>query len=423
MINHVLKRPEEFSTPPTIALYMVVKNAESVIERTLKHVAPYVKELVFVLNDCTDGTEDKIHECHRKYFPKKENYLTISYVEYGKIPFDYPDYYFLDTKESYSYGVPFRGEEYEGPFTEKPLLCDWAKLRNWGWRHETDCQWKLFLDADDTMEDPESLWGVCDLLTQHGADLGLSLYKYNVWAGQVFGQTYRERLVRNKPEIKWTGEVHEIITGHQKAVAISGNLIVTDNKDNRGEGTRVPDRDFKVLYRKGRMTGWNLTSREFSLLGKEIAFKMPTLALCFLSESIRPLIPGPAKAYGLRMMGVIYLERLNDPTKANLCLIESLELDPSPKTAFIACSSMYRSGMHADTMKMYEVGCLLENRLESMDEGPGHKMIARMAVCAAIQELRPDMDKEKILEVVKTFPSDPSIKTLHEEIKKCLLKK
>ena len=124
-----LARPEDVRDKPKIALRLMVKNGASVVGRLIDNVGPYLSEVVAVLNDCEDTTSEVLVEACRKHSLK----LDLVPVTVAK----YPSLYLLDVPETYAVGKSLAGETYEGPFTGKPILADWATARNIGWEKST----------------------------------------------------------------------------------------------------------------------------------------------------------------------------------------------------------------------------------------------------------------------------------------------
>ena len=276
----VLRRPEEFQAGerPQVSLHLLVKNGESCIGRLLANIGPYIDEIVAVVNDTTDRTISIL--CDYAEARGKEFKLDIVDVTRET----HPELYIMDVPETYMVGRPLAGESYVGPFTGEPVLADWAAIRNLGWRHCTK-RWILFLDADDVIQDPESIPGLCLALQANDAELGCSRYVYSQDDdGGSRSESFRERLARNLPHISWVGLTHEILSGQQKTVHIDGNLIVHDMKDSQGKDIRIPGRCFKILYHQARANDWNVPPRSLIYLAMESRGMMPDLASAALDR-------------------------------------------------------------------------------------------------------------------------------------------
>jgi len=258
-----------------VTLHVMVKNGESVVGRLLDCVGPYVRSVVAVLNDCSDRTEGVLEEgCARHGL-----ILTCRHVTRES----HPHFYLLDVPETYQVGSPLAGEVFPDAYTGDLLLADWSAARNVGWMMPT-WEWKLFLDADDVVDDPEVIPGLCWSLQERGVEAAASRYHYyaSSGGGDWRADAFRERLARSFPWIRWRDRVHEVLTGYAKdrVARIEGNLVVRDLRDSLGAGTRPPWRNLKILYHRARSAGWeSLTPRETAYLAVESRECMPDLCL------------------------------------------------------------------------------------------------------------------------------------------------
>ena len=159
-------RPED---APPVSLHVLAKNAESVIGRLLDCVLPYVREVRLVLNDTTDATRAVVEGRFARWPDVAVDVQEVTSSTH-------PHFYFPDVRSAYEAGAPLDGEHFNGPFTNRPLLCDWAGVRNLGWGSES--AWRLFLDADDIVEDPQKLPGLVRVLEDVRADLAATRYTF-----------------------------------------------------------------------------------------------------------------------------------------------------------------------------------------------------------------------------------------------------
>jgi hypothetical protein len=285
-VSHSVRREDG----PKICLHLMVKNGASVVGRLVDCVGPYVSSAAVVLNDCEDDTAQVLRRALNKHGVGEYDMVTVNH-RYS------PRLYIMDVPETYRAGSPLCGEEMPGPFTGGPLLADWAEARNRAW-NDLSCDWRLFLDADDVVDDPECLPGLCASLAERGIEAASSLYYHH---GARHGIA-RERLFRNIKRIKWEGVVHERLVGYdpKKVAHVEGSLVVRDLGDSLGAGLRPPGRNLKVLYHRARTRGWdNITAREKLYLAAEAAPVMPGLSKylaeeCYLESSSRTDIPAEA---------------------------------------------------------------------------------------------------------------------------------
>jgi hypothetical protein len=284
-VSHSVRREDG----PKICLHLMVKNGASVVGRLVDCVGPYISSAAIVLNDCEDDTAQVLRRFFNSHAVREYDMVTISH-RYS------PWLYITDVPETYRAGSPLCGEEMSGPFTGGPLLADWAAARNAAW-NDLECDWRLFLDADDVVDDPECLPGLCASLGERGVEAASSLYYHHAARHGIA----RERLAQNNGRIRWEGIVHERLAGYDPArvAHVEGSLVVRDLGDSRGSGLRPPGRNLKVLYHSARTRGWNITEREKLYLAAEAAPVMPGLSKylaeeCYLEFSSRPDSPAMA---------------------------------------------------------------------------------------------------------------------------------
>jgi hypothetical protein len=344
-----LERPEDMKERPSIGLHLMVKNGASVVGRLLDNVGPYLTEVVAVLNDCDDDTYDVLSEgCRRHRIPK----LLASDVSYE----NYPDFYIRDVPETYAEGVSLVGEEMPGPFTERPLLAHWAAARNVEWSAGT-ATWRLFLDADDVVDDPECLPGLCQLLEARDLDVAATRYHYDHTArGESRACAYRERLCRRLPTINWVGRVHEVLTGYdsRRVAHIDGSLVVRDKRDSRGAGIRVPGRNLKVLYHWARSINWKIGSRAMIYLAAEASATMPKLARRLLDMYLEVGTWAEERAWARSMMGEM-AEQEERYGLASSFYEEALDEYPGVATALRLCRSRFHEGRWTDVVAAHDL--------------------------------------------------------------------
>ena len=324
--TNVLRSPGEFlpGTRPEVSLHLLVKNGEGCLPRLLHNVGRYVDEVVAVVNDTTDRTTSVLEE-----YSRRESFQ-LDVVEVTSA--SHPGLYILDVPETYDVGPSLLGESCPGPFTGRPLLADWAGARNLGWRRCTK-PWILFLDADDVVEDPEAIWGLCEVLAREGVEVAATRYAYDVSAdGKSLSECYRERLARNRPEITWSGAVHENLTGVARKAHVRGNLVVRDCKDNPGEGVRVPGRCLKVLYQLARSRAWAVEPRVLLYLAMESQKVLPDFCLALVDRYLDVSLWPEERAWACSMVGEVHEER-GDFARASSWYERSLAEYPGSKSA------------------------------------------------------------------------------------------
>jgi hypothetical protein len=399
--------------PKQVALHLMVKNGMSVVGRLLDCVGPYVTGVVAVLNDCTDRTADVIAEKSLLYSLAPPVLVTVNSS-------NHPELYIYDVPETYAVGEPLVGEVYEGPFTHRYILADWAGARNLGWdMHPVAVRWRLFLDADDVVVDPQSLPGVCRMLDQNGLAAAATRYHYEVSSnGMPRVATFRERLARGVPEIKWSGYVHEGLVGFdpRKVAQVDGSLVVRDMRDSEGTGIRIPGRNLKVLYYHARRRSWQITPREMVYLAAESRVIMPRLA-AKLIEMYLPVSRWPEEqSWAASMMGEIY-ENEEDYVSASHWYERAHELYPGVLPNMRLARARFRQGLWAEAVSAYERGIGLKNKIQLLDGGEAHESATQVLVAACLRKLGRIEEAVRLCEEARSqYPHVAALKEMHENL-------
>jgi|WetSurSiteA1Bulk_404760.scaffolds.fasta_scaffold18819_2 hypothetical protein len=380
--NMPLPELDDADPVPSVSLHVLAKNAESVIGRLIDNIGPYVQEMRFILNDTTDHSrrvvERKLGEWPR---PMSFDIQEITAE-------NHPELYFLDEVSSYRVGKSLSDEQFEGPCTGKPLLCDWAAIRNLGW--ESSCDWRLFLDVDDVVEDPRRLPALVTMLDRQRVDLAATRYVFGRNdAGVANSVSYRERLAKNLPAIRWEGSTHEILVGGLRRVLIEDCFQVVDLKDNWGKGTRVPGRCFKVLYREARMAGWDtVTPRHLAYLVQESPKMMPLVWVTgvLLPFYLARCVHGEEAAWVLSMVAEMH-EQAGELLKAEKLLVDALKHYMASKAAFRLCRVRFLLNDWQGCIEAYKMGLLYQSSAQVLDMGPVYVHSSKLLVAQSYFEL------------------------------------
>ncbi len=411
----VLKRPEEFGEDyPRVSLHLLVKNGESCVPRLLENVGKYVDEIVAVVNDTTDKTV-AILEAYAKTRGDSFN-LVIVEVTSGS----HPQYYLIDELDTYEEGPSLMGESCPGPFTGKPLLADWSAVRNLGWRKCT-LPWILFLDADDVVQDPESIWGLIAALEARNVDLAATRYIYDADPdGSSRAEVYRERLARNRLQTYWAGPVHETLTGSRKTAHIEGNLVVRDCKDSAGQDIRVPGRCLKVLYHYARTRGWNVPPRILLYLALEARGVMPDLSLALIERYLDVSTWPEERAWACAISGEIF-EGRKDLSSASAWYERSLSEYPGAKSAFRLCRTRFGEKKWREVVDAYEIGMANQPVLQLLDGGASYADKSKILVAAAWDKLGEKANALLVCEeALQAFPGNSNLLLLREQLSRQL---
>lgn len=412
VVNNVVKTislPTNVEDAPSVSLHLLAKNADSVVGRLLDNVGPFVEQIRVILNDTTDASE-KIVRGRMARWPTSR--LDVQLVTHET----HPQFYFVDVAGAYEAGHPLAGESFEGPFTGDPLLCDWAAVRNLGW--ESGCAWRLFLDADDLVDDPQSLPGVVSVLSSMRADWAASRYVFGMGTGGANSVAFRERLAENVPYIKWSGKTHEVLAGGLRMVLLDDRLRVTDLKDNWGRGVRVPGRCFKVLYRDARLADWDVPPRHLAYLVQESPQMMPVewVSGALLGRYLEASKCAEERAWVLSMVGELW-EAREDYGRAVDYYERATGAYPSAKDAFRACRARFLQRRWRECVDAYELGLSFLSESQVLDAGPVYADSSKLLVAQALVELgESSRAREMVDEAAAKFPCSSAVVALRERI-------
>ena len=402
--------PEKPENVPTVSLHLLAKNAENVLSRLFDNILPFVQEATIILNDTDDASETVIDRYVDKY--QAVDFL-VRHVDHAT----HPLFYFFDEHSSYEVDNSLSGETFEGPFTNAPLLCDWAAVRNLGWA--SSCDWRLFLDADDVVTDPQKLPGLLKVLGDMRADLAATKYAFGFGGGgTVNSASYRERLARNVPSIIWEGKTHEILTGGIRHVLVEDCFAVTDLKDNWGKGVRVPGRCFKVLYRDARLAHWEVSPRHLAYLVQECPGMMP---LDWVSGHLVPFYfkkhqEAEELSWVYSMVGEMF-EAKEDYLSAITNYLAAVACYPSAKAWFRLCRARFMTEEWAKCIEAYEFGKNALPNPQILDMGPVYEHSSKLLVAQAYFELGDKQNAIRTIdEAMERFSGSSTVIALRDKI-------
>jgi tetratricopeptide (TPR) repeat protein len=409
-----LARPEDLGQKPSLALHLLVKNGASVVGRLVDCVGPYVQEVVTVLNDCDDGTYETIVAASQRHD------VAASFVFVRSA--SHPELYVRDVPATYQDGRSLVGECYEGPFTGRPILADWAAARNEGWKAGVS-DFRLMLDADDVVDDPQCLPGLCRLMDEWRLDVLASRYHYShALGGASRADAFRERIARNLPgspsEIVWKGRVHECLSGYDptRVAHVEGNLIVRDRRDSTGAGIRIPGRNLKILYYWARRQDWQITPREMIYLAAESRVAMPRLAAKLIEMYLESSRWYEECAWAASMMGEI-LENEGQFQLAATWYERSLGYHPGVLSAMRLCRALFRQDRWGEAVEAYERGLANKSVPQLLDSGEAHEDATKILVAAALRRLgRYEEARALCAEAREKFPGSAALAELGSKL-------
>ncbi len=201
----------------TISLCMIVKNEEKTLARCLNSVYDLVDEIIIV----DTGSSDRTVEIAAQFTEKIYRYLWND---------------------------------------------DFAAARNESFS-KASMEYCMWLDADDILE-PADREKFLLLKQSLPPDTDMVMMKYHTSFDEIGKPAfayYRERWIKNSPEYRWVGEVHEVISPAGKI--LYSDTAVTHRKTGPGD----PDRNLKI-YQKMLSHGKTLEPRHLYYYGRELYY-------------------------------------------------------------------------------------------------------------------------------------------------------
>lgn len=409
----VLKRPEEIGEKVPLSLHLMVKNGASVVGRLLDCVGPYLADVAVTLNDCDDDTRDVIEAKCRDYVVPRAHFVEVRAATH-------PDLYLLDVPETYRKGRSLAGEVYQGPFTGGKLLADWATARNLSW-DACAADWRLFLDADDVLDDPECLPGLCRALDERGIEVASSRYHYDhARSGRSRADAFRERLARNRSSIRWHGCVHERLVGYVpgRVAHVDGSLVARDLRDSTGDQIRVPGRNLKVLYAVARARDFEVTPRHMVYLATEAKVAMPSLAIKLAEMHQSCATWGEEKAWSACLLGEIY-EEDGDYVAAGRWYEHALSQHAGVMSAMRLARVRFRQGNWEAAVEAYQRGLRNKSVGQFLDGSEVQEDATAILAASALRKLGRFEEAERLCSQARAkFPESSPLRDLEGNIQR-----
>ena len=201
----------------SVSLCMIVKNEEDVLERCLESAAGLADEIIIV----DTGPIDRTREIAARFTDRI---------------FDFP------------------------------WQDDFSAARNESFSHAS-MDYCLWLDADDLLleEDQTAFLALKETLDP---DVSVVMAPYRTGfdaAGRTTFSYYRERLIKNRAGMRWTGAVHEVVTPIGKV--LYADFAVTHRKVRPSD----PDRNLRI-YQTQLAMGKELEPRQQFYYGRELYY-------------------------------------------------------------------------------------------------------------------------------------------------------
>lgn len=134
-------------------------------------------------------------------------------------------------------------------WSEFHWVDDFAKARNANLR-QVATDYFMWIDADDTIENPENLRGIVERMDNDKIDAVFFPYDYmQNEDGECIAWQVRERVIKTKHPFKWVGPIHESLVSSAKPVCIKDNSVVVHHRRRFDEIAPSNDRNHKILTR------------------------------------------------------------------------------------------------------------------------------------------------------------------------------
>lgn len=198
-----------------VSLCMIVREEEAVLARCLESIADCVEEIIIVDTGSSDRTKE--------------------------------------------IAAGFTDKIYDFPWTD-----DFAAARNFAFSKATE-EYLLWLDADDIFPETEKrkFFDLKERLQKDPCDVVMMVYDAGFdEAGRAVVSYERERLIRNCPQAKWQGRVHEVIVPFGRIWHEEIHFL------HRKEKKTDTDRNLRI-YEKMLSAGENLEPRAKFYYGRE----------------------------------------------------------------------------------------------------------------------------------------------------------
>ena len=317
----------------TISLCMIVRDEEEVLERCLESIKDVVDEIIIV----DTGSVDRTKRIAEKY-----------------------------TDQIYDF----------------PWIDDFAAARNFAFSKGTG-EYLMWMDADDVFPASEKrkFSDLKEELMKNPCDMVMMVYDAGFDEnGKATFSYYRERLIRNCPQAKWQGCVHEVIPPFGKVQYADIHF------EHRKEKLEYSERNLQI-YEKMLEKGMYLDPREQFYYGRELYYhgkyeKAVKVFAHFLKE---PMAWLENKLEAVRFLSYS-LQALGKIEEAFDVLLQGLRL--APPTGEHCCDMgryFYDRGEWENAIFWYENALHAEKRTEKgafvQEECYGYLPCIQLCVC------------------------------------------
>ena len=127
---------------------------------------------------------------------------------------------------------------------------DFAKARNANLR-QVATDYFFWMDSDDSIENPENLRKVVQMMEDQKLDAVFFPYNYmQNDDGECIAWQERERVIKTKHPFKWKGAIHESLVSSAKPSIVRDDSVIVHHRRHFNDITESSERNHKILTRE-----------------------------------------------------------------------------------------------------------------------------------------------------------------------------
>jgi hypothetical protein len=372
----------------------------------LEQIGPHVDELVVVLVDCNESLRIAFEhwlDGQPALAPKPRVIVSVD-------PSSHPHLYRKDVPETFTQGSPLADEIYPGPFSGNHFVADWSAVRNLGF-NRCSMEWRLNLEVNEMLDDPEQITSACFLLNEHRRDLGyLSVRRPVLRRSFLAG-----KLARNLPALRWEGTARESLEGALRA-SLLDNFLQTSLKSH-GRPHPTEAEIFQILYAEARAADWAVPPVNLLHMAKTARYVgMPDFAKTAIDSHLNNSLYPEERAWACAIQGEL-MEEHKEFSDASRWYERSLEEQPGWKSAYRLSRSRFKESKWQACVDAYRAGLANQDVIQLVDDGCESRETALIYVAVALQQLGQGDEAREVSAALRLlFPANQTILELCETI-------
>ena len=313
---------------------------------SLTTLAPHVGDVVVVL------VETSRHPNRRASPPS----LDTPHQVMRASPSTHDHLFLQDCQATYREGSPLAGESYEGPFTNRAMVADWAEIRNLG-LHACRSRWRLVLDAGDVVEHPEHLLLACHLLEQHGGDAGLLRLRSQ--------QFHEAKISLGSAGQRFEGPALPTLVSLLRPAVLGDCLEISSPTRPT---TPSPD-VFKILYANARKRRWQIDPADLLHMSRHAGPDLQSLRPVLLAAHPRKFSTPEHHSFFYVVQGELMEER-GQVAGACRSYELALEIYPGWKTAIRLARARFTEQRWHDVVEAHHRAMAFRGHPHLLDDAP-----------------------------------------------------